>query len=317
MTATMKPTRSGALLALLAALLFGLVSVAGRASALAPLLLGALAYLLAGIILAPTLRRVHIERRDWPKILAMGLVGGALAPALLFLGLAQATAVDASLLLTLEMVFTAILAAIFLRERAPPLAWVGIALLLASALLVAATSGARQGTTTWMGAALIAGAALGWGLDNTISTKLVGAAAQRGADTPSGASSAYKPHHLIALKGLIGGSAALAFALALGLRPSVPLAEIRFVAYIGILGIGASTVLFYHALQRVGATLTTSLFIPASAIAGVLGGWLLLHEPISWIHGVAAALAVGGILLVARATAGRAPPSPAEEEERA
>lgn len=281
----MRRAVQGILLALLAALLFGLVSVAARASALPPLVKGAYAYLLAGLLLAPTLRGLRVDERDWPKMLIMSLVGGALAPALLFYGLEQATAADASILLTLEMVFTALLATVFLRERAPVAAWVGIVMLFASALVIAYATSSRVGVTTLVGAALVALAALGWSVDNTVSTKLVGA---------------YKPHHLIAIKGLVGGAAALLVAIALGNDLGLPRHEIRNVAYIGTLGIGASILLFYLALQRIGATITSSIFLPGTAIAGVLGAWLLLHEQLTPAHAFAASLALVGILLVSR-----------------
>lgn len=276
------PVIRGVLLALAAALLFGLVNVAARASTLPPLVLGGSAYLLSGAVLAATLRGMRIDRRDWPRVLVMSLVGGAVAPALLFLGLDHATASDASILLTLELVFTAILAAIFLRERPRPLAWVGVGLLFASALLVAVATRAAGGATTAWGAALVALAALGWGVDNVVSTRLV---------------AAYKPHHLLAVKGLIGGSAAFLAAILAGNSLAIPASEVRTVAYIGILGVGASILLYYHALRRIGATLASGLFLPMTALAGVLGGWILLGEALTPVHAGAGALALGGILL--------------------
>lgn len=286
----MRASPQGVLLALAAAILFGLVSVVARASELPALTKSAYAYLIAGVLLAPTLRGLRIETRDWPRILTMGLVGGALAPALLFYGLDQARATDASILLTLEMVFTAILAAMFLRERARAQAWFGIALLFASAIVIAIRTGAQGGETTLVGAILVALAALGWGVDNTVSTKLVGS---------------YKPHQLIALKGLIGGAAALVAAIAMRSSPAIPRAEVLNIAYLGVLGVGASILLFYHALQRIGATLAASLFLPVTAIAGVLGGWLILRETLDVGHAAAAVLAIIGIVLVARAPASR------------
>lgn len=301
----MRAPTQGVLLALVGAILFGLVSVAARASQLPALTRSAYAYLLAGVLLAATLRGLRIQKRDWPRILTMSLLGGALAPILLFYGLDQARATDASVLLTLEMVFTAILAALFLRERARAQAWIGIALLFASAIIIAIRSSAPGGETTIVGASLVALAALAWGIDNTVSAQLVGSAAQQDANTSTVASSTYKPHHLLALKGLIGGAVALTAAIAMQDSLAIPRTEILTIAYIGILGVGASILCFYHALQRIGATLTASLFLPATAIAGVLGGWLLLGERLDLAHAAAAAIAVLGIILIARAPAPR------------
>lgn len=275
----------GVLLALAAALLFGLVNVAARASTVPPLVMSAYAYLLAGILLAPTLRGVRIGARDRPKVAAIALLGGALAPALLFYGLQRARASDASILLTLEMVFTAILAALFLRERVRPRAWLGVVLLFVGALLMALRTASASGETTLVGAGLVAAAALGWGVDNTLSAKLVGS---------------YKPHQLLALKGLLGGAAGLAAALLVSEPLRVAPSELRNIAYIGILGVGASVLLFYHALRQIGATLTSSVFLPATALAGVMGAALLLGENLTRWHVLALGLAVSGVLLVSR-----------------
>lgn len=282
----MRAKSQGILLSVGAAVLFGLVSVSGRQSGLAPLVLGGWAYLLAGLLLAPTLRRIRVEGRDWLKVVTMSVVGGALAPALLFFGLREAAASDASLLLTLEMVFTAVLAAVFLREGPSLRVWVGIALLFASAVVVAVATTRAMGATTALGAALVALAALGWGIDNTVSARLVGK---------------YEPHQLVSLKGLMGGATSLFVALLLGQGLRVPMGEVGHVVYIGALGIGASIVLFYHALRRIGATLTSSLFLPTAALAGVLGGRLFLDERLTVMHAVAGALALAGILLVSQA----------------
>lgn len=294
----MRAAAQGVLLSLGAAILFGLVSVSARESDLPPLVLGGYAYLLAGLLLAITLRHARMDRRDWPKIAIMGLVGGALAPALLFFGLRNAAASDASILLTLEMVFTALLAAAFLRERARPLVWLGISLLFASALIIAAFTTRTQSATSIVGATLVSLAALGWGIDNTVSTKLVGT---------------YRPHQLLAVKGLIGGATSLVAAASLGQDLSIPASEIWHVVYIGALGVGASILLFYHALQRIGATLTSSLVLPTAALAGVLGGWLLLDERLMMVHAAAGALAFAGVVLVSRAPTD---PTSAEAEGR-
>ncbi|MHB8605236.1 MAG: EamA family transporter, partial [Thermoplasmatota archaeon] len=85
----------GTVLALVAAVLFGLVNVVAKVSALDPLVKAGGAYLLAGLALAPALRGARVARADWPRVLAMALVGAALAPVALFFGLERTTAVDA------------------------------------------------------------------------------------------------------------------------------------------------------------------------------------------------------------------------------
>ena len=274
----------GVLLALGAALLFGLVNVAAKATTLDPLLKSGLAYLIAGLLLAPTLRGLRLARRDWPTVLLMALVGGALAPIALFYGLTQARALDASLLLTLEILFTALLAFLFLGERLRRRGLAGLALLFLAALLLAFATQQDEGarSTLW-GLLLVALAALGWGLDNTLSARLVGG---------------YRPHHVLALKGLLGGGATLAVALLLGARPIFTLQDAGLVLFLGVFSIGGSVLLFYHALSRIGATRTASLFLPASALTGALAGWLLLGESFGPLHLLAAVLVLAGVVSV-------------------
>jgi drug/metabolite transporter (DMT)-like permease len=90
-----------------------------------PLLIAGLLYLGSGV--GVSLLRVIQDRgwsptgltaRDWPWLALTTLIGGIIAPALLMLGLAQADAADASLLLNLEVVFTALLAWLVFGEPA-------------------------------------------------------------------------------------------------------------------------------------------------------------------------------------------------------
>ena len=274
----------GVLLALAAAALFGLVGVLAKGSALHPLWQGGLAYLLAGLLLAPFLRGARIAREDWPRVLAMGLAGGALAPALLFYGLRETTALNASLLLTLEMVFTALLAFLFLRERAKGRHALALLLLLASALLAALAGSTQEGRSTLLGVLLVTGAALAWGVDNALSARLVGT---------------YDPNHLLGVKGLAGGGALLLLALALRTPLALSPQDAARVLLIGALGIGGSVLLFYHALRHVGAARASATFLPASALVGAVAAALVLREPFGLLHLGALALLVGGILLLA------------------
>lgn len=272
---------SGVVLALAAAALFGLANVAAKSSGLPPLAIAAGSYLIAGVALAPMLRGARVARKDWPVMGAMALVGGAVAPLLLFAGLQRATAVDASMLLTLEMVFTAILAGLVLRERVSRRAWVGFALLLGAALLVA-IAGGGGGRSAPVGLGLVALAALSWGVDNMLSARLVGA---------------YRPHHVAAIKGLLGGGALAACLVATGGWEAPSAAQWRALLFIGLGAVALSVVLFYHALQRLGATRTAALTIPSAAVTGAVAGAALLGEPFTPLHGAAVLLVVAGVAL--------------------
>jgi drug/metabolite transporter (DMT)-like permease len=252
--------------------LYGSINVLAKPVDLDPLVKASIAYLVSALVLSPFLRTLHIAKGDWPKVLTMGLVGGGVAPVLLFYGLRETAAADAGMLLTLEMVGTAALAVLFIGERYRPREVLGLAALLAGATLVAFASRAEgaEGSTV-LGMLLILGSALAWALDNTVSTRLVGA---------------YRPPGLIALKGLLGGTACLMAALAVGSR--VPdLGGFAAMAGLGVASIAVSSLLFYHALGRVGAARTSAMNIATTALIGAIGGALLLQERLVWLHAAA------------------------------
>lgn len=280
----------GAGLALLAAACFGLVNVTAKGSTLSPLALSAATYLAAGLLLAPWLRGLRIRRFDLPRVALMSLAGAFLAPVMLYQGLRHANAADASLLLTLEMAFTALLAALLLRERLRGRALAGMALLAASALLVGAAGALapRTGETTGLlGVLLVVGATFAWSVDNLASTHLM---------------RRHDPRGLIALKSLVGGAACgVAFLLTLLAEPHPPFTPRNAgeILFIGLVGVGLSTVVFYRALGLVGAMRTTGVFVPGIALSGAAAGHLLLGEPLGPFHLAAATLAVLGVLLLA------------------
>lgn len=282
----------GLALASLSGLLYGSINVLAKPVDLHPLAKAAVAYLASALVLSPWLRRVHVVRGDWPKVLAMGLIGGGLAPILLFTGLQETAAADAGMLLTLEMVATAALAFLFLGERFAAREGFGLASLLAAAVLVAVASPSdSSGGTTTRGVLLVLGSAVAWGVDNAVSTRLAGAYPLRG---------------LIALKGLLGGSACLAIALALRVEPP-DLPSAAAMAGLGVLSIAISSLCFYGALRAVGAARTSAMNIAFTALVGAAGGALLLGERLAWLHAAALGAVFAGSFLLAKPARARDP----------
>lgn len=273
----------GLLLAGGSGVLYGLINVAADFIDADPLVKAAGAYLVSGILMSPFLRGLRVEGRDWPRVLAMGLIGGGVAPVLLFYGLREAAAVDAGLLLTMEFVATAVLAYLFLGERASGRASAGLALLFFASLLVALSGGGGETETTMRGVLLVLGSAVAWGVDNAASAHLVGS---------------YRPPQLIAVKGLLGGLAAAAGVLLTGadLPGTLALGQL---ALMGFVSIACSSMLFYYALGLVGAARTSAMNIATTAVVGAAGGALFLDESLGWLHGMAIALVMWGSLLLA------------------
>ena len=110
------PAQRGGLLALLAAALFGLSTplVQGFGAGVGPFTTAALLYggaaLVAAVMRQPATREAQLRRGDLPRLVAMASMGAVVGPVALAWGLQRTSGSSASLMLTLEAVFTALLA---------------------------------------------------------------------------------------------------------------------------------------------------------------------------------------------------------------
>ncbi|MEK6975327.1 MAG: DMT family transporter, partial [Candidatus Thermoplasmatota archaeon] len=278
----MDPRRmTGLALAAGSGILYGSINVLAKPVALHPAWLATIMYVTSSLVLSPFGLKLRLQRKDLPKVFAMGLLGGGLAPLLLLHGLEKTAASDAGLLLTMEMVATAAFASTFIGERYRGRELVGLGALLVAGVCVA-LAGRSSGQSTWTGVFLVLGSAVAWGVDNTVSARLVGS---------------YRPQGLIAVKGTIGGLVCGTWVL-LTSPPWPEATQALAGAAMGIASIAVSSVLFYHALQRIGAGRTSALNIATTALVAALGGVLLLDERLVWWHGAAfLAVATGATLL--------------------
>ncbi len=243
---------SAAAAALAAALLFGASTPLAKQLLhdLSPVLLAGLLYLGSGIGLGIIRlirdrgwRMPSMSAREWLWLaLAIGF-GGVLGPLALMVGLTRTSAATASLLLNLEAVLTAVLAWVVFRENANRRIVVGMALIVAGALLLA-----WQGPAHGFGwrAILVAGACLCWALDNNFTRKV----------------SANDALFLAGAKGTVAGVVNTGIALVLGAHiPGV--FEVGETMVVGLLSYGISLVLFVLALRGVGAARTGAYFSTA------------------------------------------------------
>ncbi|HET6280074.1 MAG TPA: EamA family transporter [Polyangia bacterium] len=281
-----RPIRRGIGFAILAALFFGVtvpfLKLAGAGSgtwASASLLyLGAAAG--GGLVLAIRRRPPGmslIKGRAGRRLLAVAVLGAVCAPALLILGVKRTDAATTSLLLTLEMPFTLVLARLFFREHLGRRATVAAIVVAGGSLLLAGRP--PGGDTGLAGVVFVAAATLAWALDNVISRTL--------AD--------HDPLAVVALKGLLGGGISAAVAAASGeLFPGATLGAALFV--IGAVGFGLSLQLYLRAQTLVGAARTASVFAAAPFVGSVVS--LALGSPWpGWHFPVAAGLLVVGVAL--------------------
>ena len=104
-----------------------------------------------------------------PWLAAVILFGGVLGPLLLMLGLSRTDAASGSLLLNLESIATMAIAWLVFKENVDRRLLLGAAAIV---LGVAVLSYEGQSVSLNLGAILVAGACLSWGIDNNLTRKL-------------------------------------------------------------------------------------------------------------------------------------------------
>jgi drug/metabolite transporter (DMT)-like permease len=208
--------------------------------------------------------------------LAIGF-GGVLAPVLLMCGLVRTSASAASLLLTLETVFTALLAWFAFGENVDARIAAGLTAITAGALLIGWT--ATPTMETLAGPALIAGACLAWAVDNNFTRKVALA----------------DPVHIALVKGCVAGAINVGLAIRLGAAWPAPEA-LAGAALVGFVGYGVSLVLFVLALRLVG-TARTGAYFSVAPFFGAAAAMGLLAEPPTIRLGVGGALMGLGVWL--------------------
>ena len=274
----------GIVAALIAAALFGLSTPAAKPllAATDPWLTAGLLYLGCGVGLGVFRLLQHLARRhpneaafrraDLPWLAGAIVCGGIVGPLLLMLGLARISASQASLLLNVEGVLTAVLARFAFGEHIPRRIALGMVAITAGALVLAWTPG--EAFRFEASALLVMAACLAWAVDNNLTREISGG----------------DPLVITGLKGGVAGVVNITLALVAGAAlPAVGAA--LGVAVIGLFGYGVSLVLFVHALRRLGAARTGAYFSTAPFV-GAIASIVVLGEPFT------PRLAVGGVLMV-------------------
>ncbi len=270
----------GVLAALGAALLFGGGTPFAKKllEAVDPWLLAGLLYAGSGVglfVLRRIVRgpRVAMSRNDALWLGAAIVSGGVVGPALLMLGLSSMPASGASLLLNAEGAFTALLAWFAFKENFDRRIALGMALIVAGAIVLSWPGEARFGAA--LPALAVVGACFAWGLDNNFTRKV-----------------ALNDATFIAMaKGLIAGTTNIALALLAGAK--LPgMATAAGAAVLGFLSYGLSLALFVLALRELG-TARTGAYFSTAPFAGAVLSLLLLGEPMT------VQLAIAGLLMAA------------------
>ena len=275
-----RPALRGGMLALLAALLFGISTplVQHVGAGLGAFCTAALLY--AGAAVVGLLSRQRIEREarlrrtDLPRLLAMAAFGAVVGPVALAWGLQNTSGTSASLMLTLEALFTAVLAWRLYRETLDGRVWAAMALLLAGGMVLVLDQG-RTGEAQLWGLVAVLLATAAWGVDNTLSRAL----AER------------DPGQVVMAKALLGATATALLAWALG-EPLPAAGAALALMLIGATGYGLSLRFYLLAQRAFGAARTGSVFAFAPFIGAALAVALGDRSASGW-------MALGSVLMLA------------------
>lgn len=277
-------------LALLAAALFGATVPLGKIllGDLPPLAVAALFYLgcgigLAAIIVLRRLRKYRIRfvpSHRLPFAWSV-LSGGIVAPILFTTGLARTSSASAALLLNLEAVFTILFSRLFLREAVGGPRLIGMLLVVAGAAVLGLNAHSWSSFSWRVGDWLVAGASLGWALDNILTRHVAHSDALV----------------MACVKGLVAGLVDLAILWGYAGGRHLPWAAAGAGLIVGFLGYGLSLVCFIVALRTLGAARTSSYFASAPFVgAGLAIGFG--QARVTQVLALASLLALSGIVLM-------------------
>ena len=279
-----RPALRGSALALLAATLFGLSTplVQRFGQGLGAFSTAALLYAGAAFVALwmrqPVELEAKLQRSDLPRLLAMAGFGAVIGPVALAWGLQRTSGASASLMLTLEALFTVVLAWRLYGESMDKRVATAMLLLLAGGIALVADQG-LAGNTQLLGLLAVLVATAAWGLDNTLSRGV--------ADRD--------PAQVVIVKSALGASASATLALLVGESlPSLTAALALFT--VGALGYGLSLRFYLLAQRAFGAARTGSVFAFAPFI-GALGAFAFGDRSMGWIMLIAGVLMLAGVAL--------------------
>ena len=271
--------------ALVSAILFGVSTPLSKLllDQMPPFLLASLFYLGTAAVLLPASVSLqikspvrHLSGSDQLNLWGSLFFGGMVGPVLLLYGLRLASATDTAILLNLETPATAALAFLFFKEHISPKALIAnLGILLAGIVLT------FQGAPEFgIGALLIAGACLAWGLDNNHTASIHSVDAIR----------------CTFLKGAVFGTVNLG--IAFWLVASFPPWQLVLTALlVGAFSYGVSIVLYISAARQLGAARSQMVFASAPFF-GVAVAQILLGERMGAFQIFSAVIMIAMLILL-------------------
>ena len=257
---------------------------------MSPLSFNALRFVLATLLILILLRvtgeNLSVPRRDWSRLLLLGLVGHTAYQLFFIKGLARTTASHSSLLLATAPIFIALLSALLRIERVRGLAWLGILLCFGGIALIVQGSGNGVGLVgqTLGGDLLTLAATICWAIYTVLSKPML---------------ERYSPLKLMTLTMTMGTSVLLLLSL-----PELANQEWGLVSRQGWLGliysfslaIALGYTIWYTGVRRIG-TARTAVYSNLVPVVGVATAWLTLGERLVPFQIAGAGVVLAGICL--------------------
>ena len=289
-TAPRWPALRGGLIALAAAVLFGISTPlvqrfgVGVGSFTTAALLYAGAALIGALLRRPIEREARVQRSDGPRLVLMALFGAVIGPVALAWGLQRTSGASASLMLTLEAVFTAVLARLWYHETLDRRVVLAMALLTLGgmALVLDRANDGTGGAGQMLGLLAVMVATAAWGVDNTLSR----AVADR------------DPGQVVMLKGALGAAATALVAVGFS-EPSPGLWPALALLVVGATGYGLSLRFYLLAQRAFGAARTGSVFAFAPFVGALFAFLLGERSGSAWMLAGAVLMAAGIVLHLA------------------
>jgi drug/metabolite transporter (DMT)-like permease len=279
--------RRGYLYAFLAAILGGMFPTLSKVllQTTGPVVISGLVFFLSGAMLIPYQPKSIPRKGTLSLIVAIGIIGAAIAPVFYQYGVLNTTAVNASLLSNGEIFFTSIIAFLVFGERLERRQlWEGM--LILAGIVVVSTNLDLAGVQFIQGLAgnlLIIASMFFWSVENNLSR----IASQR-----------LGPWFVTKYRNLIGGGVVLVAVAAFSLAVTVPESAILPLA-IMVVGVALTSLLAIAALGRIGAVRTLLVFSTTS-IFGAVFALIFLGEQITAVQIAGAAIILSGVYLIQR-----------------
>lgn len=237
--------------------------------------------LMGVVILLGKLQEIRsLSRQQWLRLLAIGVIGGALPFALFFIGLAQTAAVNGAFIHKTLFLWVALMAVPLLKERMVWQQWVGVAIVFIGNIFIGGFIGFKFN----LGELMILSATILWAVENIIAKKTL---------TDISSTTVAAARMVIGSVLLIGY-----IALSSSFAPLFTMSASQWGWTVLTAFFLSSYVLtWYAALSRAPATFVATLLVPATVITNILSAIFITHTLKSQDL-ISACIYVAGVLVI-------------------